>query len=856
MLLERDGELARLHALLRACGTDGGRVVLIRGEAGIGKTTLAHRFVADVSAVSDVIVGACDDLATPQPLAPIWDVARDRPVVAAALRSDDRRSVMDALLTLLSRSGDPSVLVLEDTHWADDATMDVITFLGRRIDRANGLLVLTYRDSEIDDDHPLRRVLGTLPPRAVERIRLRPLSLDAVATLSGRRGDDAEQLLTLTGGNPLFVTEVTAIGDAAVPMSVRDAVVAQLAQLSAAARDLTELVAIVPGRVGWELLTELAGPAPDLREGVRRGLLEITDEGVGFRHELQRRAVEDSLTADNRRRRHQRVLTALGDDADPARLVHHARGARDVAAVLVHAPRAGRAALAVSSHREAHAHFRAVGPRLDRLPVDEAADIAEDWAHAATHVDVVEACDVVLRAVELRRQVDDPRALARTLAFGAFVLDINGRGAQGRAWAAEAVDLTDDGQSDAELAYALTEQARLLMIDADIAAGRAAVGRALAIAARIDDTRAAASAGILEGALLHWHGDDDAPAIMEEAHRLAVAEGHRFEEADAQLMLGLVTADRYADLPRATTHFARARAVADDWELGDLSLFVRACSAELAVWAGRWATAEDDATEVLDNVPPPDAEAIARRVLAAVAVRRGDMDAAQAVEVAWETAATIGHRYLLASVAAVAAEHAWLTNARPDDRSSALGRVPPMRAGEPIVGLSDDLTFWMWKLGEIDDVPPSLLEGFRAIADGDVGRAAAFWSSRRMPYHEAVARMHGDDTDAVGAVHRFEELGADAAARRLRAVLRGRGVAVPRGRSRSSREHIAGLTTRQAEVLDLLADGLSNTEIADQLFISHRTVENHVAAILRKLDVSTRDEAVATARVRGLLRDT
>lgn len=856
-LLERDDELALLHTLLRECDTHGGRVVLVRGEAGIGKTMLVRQFVDDVATESDVLLGGCDDLATPQPLAPIWDVARDRPKVASALRSGDRRQVMDALLDLLSRSGDPSVLVIEDTHWADDATLDVITFLGRRIDHSNGLLVLTYRDSEVDADHPLRRVLGGLPPAVMERIRLTPLSLAAVATLSGRRGKDADELLVLTGGNPLFITEVVAACDATVPTSVQHAVMAHLARVSEPARDLIELVAIVPGHIEWALLADLAGAdRVDVSEGVQRGLLEVTEDGVGFRHELQRRAVEDSLSPDVRRRRHRLILSALGDGADPARLVHHALGARDDDAVLFHAPRAGRAAMAAHSHREACAHFRATGRLLDRLPVEEAADIADAWARAAYQIDVAEAGDVVRRAANLRRRSGDPRALSRTLAFGAFVLGVCGRRVQGRDWAAEAVQLADSGGWEAELAYALTEQARLHTVDADHTVASVAVRRGIVVAERVDDVRTAVSARILDGIIRARQGDRTATQVIEQARRRAAAGGHRFEEGDALVALAVTASVRYDDLTRATAHLEHARHVADHHDYGALSLFARALRAELSVWTGDWTVAEDEASEVLGAAPdgdPDDTEMIALRVLAVVAARRGHADADAAVDAMWEAAARIGLGYVVEAAGAVLAEHLWLTGSEHDERLVVLDRALARRVTGSNAWMGDDLAFWMWKLGRATAVPPNLLGGYRAILDGDAHGAADSWSARRMPYHHAVALMHGDDVDASRAVHEFEELGADAAARRLRSLLRGRGVTVPRGRGRSSREHAAGLTARQAEVLDLLADGLSNAEIADHLVISHRTVENHVAAIMRKLDVAARNEAAAAARMRGLL---
>lgn len=855
-MLERGDQLELLHTLLRECESRGGRVVLVRGEAGIGKTMLVRRFVEAVGGRSDVVVGACDDLVTPQPLAPIWDIARNRPDVASALRSGERRRVMDAVLDLLARSTESSVVVIEDTQWADDATLDVITFLGRRMDRVNGLLVLTYRDSEIDAGHPLRHALGSLPPGVVTPVRLTSLSLAAVASLSARRGEDAAELLALTGGNPLFVREVTAAGGSDVPTSVHEAVIGQLGELSPPMRELVELIAMVPGLVDWPLLDELAGADRlDVREGVRRGLLEVTEHGVGFRHELQRRAVQDSLPSDERRRRHRRILAALGDWADPARLAHHARGAHDDDAVLVYAPRAGYAALAAHSHREACAHFRAAGRLLDRLPHQDAADVADSWARAAYHVDPAEAGEVVQRAADLRRRAGDLRALSRTLAAGVYVLGICGRRAQARQWAADAVELAEGGGWEEELAYALTEQARLHNIDADDARASTAARRAIVIAERIGDVRTAVSAAILDGFTRDRQGDPTGTQVIDRARVRAVSGGHRFEEADALVALSGTALARYDDLGSAAAYLDQARRIADEHEYGQ-SLFARALGAELSVLTGDWSRAEDEASEVLGAVPPgdpTDIEVIALRVLAMVAVRRGHPDADAAVREMWKAADHLGVRYAVEPAAAVLAEYLWLTDSQQDDWSGALDRAIMRRVGGQSVWMGGDLAFWMWKLGRICEVPNDLLGGFRSILDGDARSAADFWSLRHMPYHHAVALMHGDDRDAVRALHEFEELGADAAARRLRALLRGRGITLPRGRGRSARQHAAGLTARQAEVLDLLADGLSNAELADRLFLSRRTVENHVAAVMRKLNVAARDEAVEAARERGLL---
>ena len=164
-----------------------------------------------------------------------------------------------------------------------------------------------------------------------------------------------------------------------------------------------------------------------------------------------------------------------------------------------------------------------------------------------------------------------------------------------------------------------------------------------------------------------------------------------------------------------------------------------------------------------------------------------------------------------------------------------------------------ELLFWSAMAGHLDDLPDHLDPAYRAILDGSGGEAAAHWARRGMPYNRAIALLHGSSEEAVEGVRLLDDLGADAVATRARVLLRDRGITVPRGRALATRSHGAGLTPRQAEVLAVLATGATNPEIADELFISRRTVENHVAHVLRRLGADNRDEAVQIARSHGLI---
>src|SRR5512146_1788807 len=246
----------------------------------------------------------------------------------------------------------PSVLVIEDIHWADEATLDVLRLLARRLESVPALVVASYRDDELTRDHPLRAVLGEFGARAV-RVTVPALSPDAVAALAAGSEIDSDALYLRTNGNPFFVTEALAAAGEAGPETVRDAVLARAARLSNDARQLLDAVAVVPPHVERSLLDSLVPNADAaLDECGAAGMLRVGQGRVGFRHELARLAIEDALPPGARRTLHRAVLAALSD-VDPARLAHHAEEAEDVDAILRFAPEAGRRAAAVGAHREA-----------------------------------------------------------------------------------------------------------------------------------------------------------------------------------------------------------------------------------------------------------------------------------------------------------------------------------------------------------------------------------------------------------------------------------------------------------------------------------------------------------------------
>ena len=853
MILERNSELRLLRQLLDDLDSSGGRVVLVRGEAGIGKSALIAEFVAEVEDRAHVLLGACDDLLTPQPLGPIWDIARHDSSVTAPLSGGDRRAVMETLLDFLYRRLRPTVLVLEDTQWADEATLDVIKFLGRRIARTNGVLILTYRDGAVDANHPLREVIGDLPPQNLVRVQLPHLSEEAIGLMVEGKSFDVGEVLSLTGGNPLFVTEVVASGLEAVPSSVQDSVLARVSKVSAGARRILHLVCIAPGHSELSLVKEMLHPTQEeLGECVRHDLLRVSDETLSFLHELQRRAVESSLSAADRRQLNKQVLTALAGSGDLSRLVHHAREADDVASIIEFAPGAARAAMAIESHREALAHFRTLEPYLGRIAEVDRAAIVDDWARQEFYLDNNdESLDLLGRAIELHRSNGDDRALARALTFAVRVNEMNGRPDEAEACSVESVTILESYPLGADLAFAVSQQAWLrLMRGDDDRRGIELADQAIAIAEAVGDDLTVIRALMYKGSIGHSSTDRTAVSLVEEAHRRAELGGYRHEEVYALLNMAGLAAD-VREVDRAADLAQRARNAAARYEIRPLEIHLLAMYSEILLWKGDWAGAEDAATEVLGS--HSHAETIAWRMLGTLQARRGRPEARATLDRMWSLADASGELQNLDPAASALAEYMWLSGEDDPARIARLREILDRGLRSGFSWPSGALGFWAWKLGILATIPDRLSEFYRLIMEGEWQTAADFWEARGVPYERALALMHGDDAAQIQAIRIFEELGATVTANRVRRALLDKGVRVPRGASRSTREHSAGLTARQAEVLDLLAEGLTNTEIADQLFVSYRTVENHVAAILMKLDVPTRDAAVEQAHELGLL---
>jgi DNA-binding CsgD family transcriptional regulator/tetratricopeptide (TPR) repeat protein len=848
-LLERDGELAALRDAVADAAQGRGSVVLVAGQAGIGKSSLMAAWATDPGADARVLTGWCDDFLTSRALAPLHDVARRAGgSLAEAVATGDTGTVCDALLTELAYPLNPTVLVIEDVHWGDDATLDVIRYVGRRIRGLPAVLALTYRDDEVGPDHPLLGVLGSLPPGAVHRVVPHQLSRRAVATLTAGTGLDPDEVMRVTGGNPFFVTELVATGTA-VPASVGDAVLARLRKLPAATQRAVEALSVVPGTVPGDLGTVLVGDPASLAAAERRGVLVAEGASVRFRHELARQAVLASLPTTVQIAHHRTALEhLLQTAAEPARILHHAVGARRTDVIASHGPAAANEAYRAGAHRAAVAHHERLLAQPGLLSPDTLAGVLEEHAWSLYNLGRFDdAAAAARRAVTVREGLGERPALVRSLLIRSRMLYMVNRSPEAFTVLDCAEEMLDTVTDTAVRAEVGAHRLSLLHLndrhEEVLAQWRDVAG----LAEPLGRTDLLVYAQVYAGGSMIMLGDDDGFDLI--AGAIQAGRANRQLEAAARgytnLVEFLMLRRRWDEALQMVDEAVRFY---DDHDFRAHRYNTLGQRARLHVLQGEWAEGAALLRVVTDSVGVGTGgvlEAIPLEGRALLAVRRGDADAEDVVRDAWEVASCSGSAQYLVPVACAAVEWAWLAG-RPEQAQ------PYVQAAQEAVGATVWLGPLRWRLplvGLPADAGGVVCEPERTSLAGDWRAASRRWRALGMPVEEALELLRsGEQQPTLEALRLFERLGAEPAARMARRRLRDLGMrTIPRGPAATTRENPLGLTARQVEVLDLLAEGLTNAEIAERLVVSVRTVDHHVSTVLAKLGVASRKEAAELA---------
>ncbi|MDX6483058.1 MAG: hypothetical protein QOE95_829, partial [Gaiellaceae bacterium] len=752
-LLERDADLATLVAAVDGAVEGRGAFMLVGGEAGIGKTSLVRALRAQAGGRVPFLEAACEPLSVPVPLGPLRELADAAGAGdLAELRGEDRFALARVLLGEL-RAHAPAVVVVEDAHWADPGTLDVLRLLVRRVEDAAIVIVLTYREDELGANAALAAFVGDLATSpSVRRLLLRPLSEDAVRVLSEAAGLDFRGLARVTSGNPFLVVEAIAAGEG-IPASVRDATLARVGRLGPTARELVDAAAVIGQRVGTQLLAEVApDSAGAVEEAVAMGVLVDDGESLGFRHELTRQAIEGSISAPRRAELHAQVLSALAADietADLARLAHHAERAGLASEASWYAERAASEAERVGALREASLQLERALRHGDSL----------------SGADRFELLLRYVRATNFAGGIDDALVAAEEAA--ALAERELGTSAQGRAltvlsWALWSCDRVAEAKRAAEAAVALLEQTDDV---ADLARARSADLRmeatafdaAAVVAGAADALELAARAGLEE-------------VRVDVMVSLAVARGHRGEPGAREMLADALAAAQAARLPFQTVRAyvnavdvaaeSRDHATVDslaELALSRLDAFQTAIpreNVEISVARslldrGRYDEAIERAARGRRSwhggVP------LALTAEGLVRARRGEPGAQELLDQAWESVAAVPEGWRHGLIRAALAETAWL-------RGDLEAVVTQARAGldaphaDQLARSSSELALWASRCGDPAEPPPNAAAPILLELNGNWRGAIREWHKLDAPYEEALAALSGDDRAAREAM--------------------------------------------------------------------------------------------------------
>jgi len=838
-------------------------MVLVAGEAGVGKTALVEALRDSLDGASNEagarwLWGSCEGSFTPRPLGPVYDVAAQLggELARACDEEASKQQIFRALLDELASSDTLTVLCLEDVHWADAATLDLLRYLAARLRQSRAMLVVTYRDDGLAPDHPLRITIGELATeRSTRRIDLPPLSRDAVSRIARKAGIEDAQLFALTAGNPFLVTEVVECGAQEVPPSAREAVLARVARLSPDARKTLEAAAVIGNRVEVALLRKAANApsgvenADAIDECLTAGALLSEPDGFRFRHEIARRAVEEALPAHRRTELHQSVLNLLIDTGskDDARMAHHAEVAGDSAAVLEYAPRAARAAAGLGAHREAAMQLeRAVrfadqGDQLTRAQLLTALGkeqgLIDHWQNALS---------VQEEALVLWRAIGDQLQVGHTLSMLGRTHWRLCNGEQSTAAMEESVAVLEALPVSRELGWAYG----VLCVDRFNSGldGWTMLLKAKEIAEQLDDMSLLATIYNTIGGVKAWQGEDGLPDLRRALEMgLAAGDDEQVGRAFANLQETLA---RDYELAEAESVFDAAMEYMGEHDLGVYEHCLRGSQGFLLDKAGRWD--EADALLIFDlaeRALSPINKILKLQVVGLLDARRGRDGAERALDEALVLAESSGEISYVVETTVARIEAAWLAGDAEGIRREGT---------RALVGATDQcdrwmrgsLATWLRRCGLPDADLGVVAPPYALMLAGDWRAGAAAWHELGAPYEQGLALLDSGDAAAMHeAVRIFERLGATATIARAQAIMRQLGLAsIPRGSRADTRANRFGLTKREQEVLALICEGQTNAEIGSSLFIAEKTVDNHVSSVLSKMNVSSRRSAARMAR--------
>ncbi len=863
-LLEREAFLASLHTQFEKAAEGEGHCVFVSGEAGIGKTSLIRAFCREKKNRANIYTGTCDALFTPRPLAPLYDIAWQirKDLWEDSKSIEDRAGLFTRFFHELNNPEKQTILIFEDIHWADEATLDFIKFLSRRITRTSCLFILTYRDNEIHSRHPLRAVLGELVHDSFTRLQLSPLSREAVEKMArekGYRGEELRHVYSVTGGNPFYVNEILASYSQGVPENIKDSILSVYNRLDEKTKYFWDILSVLPTGLEIRYLEKM-----DPQYAIALGncmdaqiLVPIQDQ-LWFKHELYRRTIEESLSPFKRLALHKKILDLFRESFEAngqiERILHHAKNANEYELIVHYAPLAAVQAAAVGSHIEASKLYLSAIEYYQGNDKDILLRFYEPYAYECYLTNQIkEAIIYQGKALAILKEKMDTEKIGDGLRFLSRLWWYDGNRRQAEKLARESIEVLEKEPVSRAKAMAYSNMSQLSMLahhaDDCIHWGEQAIAMARALNNEEILSHALNNVGTVQVASPETRNKGF--ELLEQSLALALKNSYHEHAARAYTNMAS-SAVQMKEYAIAAKSLQEGIQYCEERHLDSWTKYVLACKARLKLETGRWDEAYDIAGHLLEDLNQSAVIKIgALVVLATIKMRRGDAGALPLLQEAKEKAMEAMEQQRIHPVICAWLEYEWITGKRYIEEGTlelAIGLT--RNASHPV--RDSELAFWLFKAREQDK---SFREEYSGYNMQDKTQAAALWGRLGCPYEQALFLFEGDEEDKRKAISIIHDLGAEAVYEKLKQEMRDSGIKkIPRGAHESTRSNAAGLTRRELDILELLKENMQNKEIASSLFISAKTVDHHISSILFKLDVNSRAKAVQAALRLGIIK--